>query len=61
MDYNKFMVWIEKKYGTCSKCGRKMEHQKEIHTFVCSCGNRDWYVERLGDSASPQQKPKGGG
>jgi len=33
----------------CTKCGKIMKHQKEIHTFNCECGERIWYVDRLGD------------
>lgn len=47
--YKQFCKRKEKELGSCFKCGKKMEHLREIHTFQCSCGYREWYCERVGD------------
>lgn len=46
----RFTEKLVKKYGTCKICGRAMHHLEGIHTFVCRCGQREWYVERFLDS-----------
>jgi DNA-directed RNA polymerase subunit RPC12/RpoP len=33
----------------CPACGRIRRHDKEVHTFVCECGNREWYPQRESD------------
>jgi len=33
----------------CPKCGKIMQHQRQIHSFICECGEKVWYVNRLGD------------
>ncbi len=37
-------------YSICPECGLIREHQRYIHSFVCECGNKEWYCERIGDS-----------
>lgn len=54
-DYKEHIKRMEKKHGICPDCGLKMEHHKEIHTFVCECGKRVWYVERVGDNVESIQ------
>jgi len=47
---DKFYRKAKQEFGyPCPKCGKIMQHQKEIHTFSCECGERIWYVDRFGD------------
>ena len=45
----KHLERVEAKYEICDYCSRRMKHEKGIHTFVCVCGLRVWYPERVGD------------
>ncbi len=44
-----FLKELDNTYEKCNSCGKQRKNLREIHTYVCDCGTREWYPERWED------------